>query len=223
MNLIRSALSTALLALLVLAQSVHASDDPVVPKPFVVAPECTPEQTSAAVAVARVSEPVVACFYLAKWSFTGAALAVIPTGYLDKIVEPEQFRQIRKALFRDQSVRLRNERDLREAMPDMPPSHAAIPMSLFIRKRTPLGVFLDETNHIGFADLVPIVSQNTPGFDNDRYPLIQLETLVMAKGKIFKLIQISPISGPSTIGEGFRMADDWARRFNGSERLASED
>jgi hypothetical protein len=200
-----------------------AANEAVVPKPFVVAPECTPEQAASAIATARVAEPVAACFFLEKWSFRGAALAVIPEEYRDKTVGPEEFRQVRKRVYREQSVRLRMKRDLREALPDQPPSHASTPMSLFVRDRTPLGVFLNESNHIGFADLVPIQPHNDQIVRQERYPVIQLETLVLARGHIFKLIQVSPISGPSTIGEGFRMADDWARRFNGSERLAAED
>ena len=206
----------ASLALLAVTPNVIAADIANIPKPFVVAPLCTAEERSAAVELSRLNEPVAACFRLEKWSFKGVALAVEPESYAGKATSPEEFRQLRKRIFRDQSVRLRVERNLQDALPDQPPSHASIPLSLFVKVRTPLGVFLDESQHVGFADLIPI--SNRTG-----YPLIQLETWVLSKGQVFKLVQIAPITGPSTIGEGYHMADDWARRFNGSERLATED
>jgi hypothetical protein len=223
MSLMRSTVLIVMSPLIFSWPLALAANDAAVPKPFVVAAECTPEQAASAIATAHVAEPVSACFFLEKWSFKGAALAVVPEEFRDKTVGPEDFRQARKKVYREQSVRLRTKRDLREALPDRPPSHASTPMSLFVRDRTPLGVFLNEDNHIGFADLVPMHPHNDHIVRQERYPVIQLETLVLAKGHIFKLIQVSPISGPSTIGEGFRMADDWARRFNGSERLATED
>ena len=210
--------SVALLLCLVVSQA-----EPVeVPKPFIVAPACSAEQLAAAVGIAAVQQPPAACFFLQKWSFRGAALATVPEGYADRSTTRAEFRDLRKAVFRDQSVRLRAEANLGDALPGQPPSHASIPSSLFVKVRTPLGVFLDEPNHIGFADLVPVATSQS-GTDAPVYPLIELETWVYASGHVFKLIQISPISGASTIGEAYRMADDWARRFNGSERLATED
>jgi len=207
---------------LLLSMAVSRAEPVEVPKPFVVAPTCTPEQLAAAMSIAAVRQPPAACFFLQKWSFRGAALAVVPEGYGDRPVSKAEFLDLRKAVFRDQSVRLRAEANLGDALPGQPPAHASIPSSLFVNARTPLGVFLDEPNHIGFADLVPIARAQS-GAVNAIYPLVVLETWVYASGHVFKLIQISPISGASTIAEGYRMADDWARRFNGSERLATED
>jgi hypothetical protein len=197
--------------------------EPTIPKPFVIAPECTEAQRSSAVAVARPKESVIACYFLEKWSFKGAALAVEPNGYAGIPVSESDFYQLRKKVYREQSARLRTERDMKEAMPGEPPPHAGVPPSLFVRTRTPLGVFLNESKHIGFADLVPTAPHNDQVVTQVQYPLIQLETFVHTNGRVIKLIQVAPISGPSTVGEGFRMADDWARRLNGGERLATED
>ena len=200
----------------------HAADAQV-PKPYVVAPECTDPQRESAIAVLQPAEPVIACYFLQKWSYKGVAIAVEPTEFVGRDFSSQEFRAVRRVVIRDQSVRLRAERDLREAMPGEPPPHAGTPLSLFVTKRTPLGVFLDEPSHIGYADLVPVAPYNDQKVPQQQFPVIQLETLVLVKGKVIKLIQLSPISGPSTIGEGFRMADDWARRLNGGERLAIED
>src|SRR5687767_12186332 len=95
------------IALLCASVPAIADNNPVVPKPFVVAPECTQEQLSAAITATQVSEPVIACFFLQKWSFKGAALAMLPAGFESRTVGPEEFRQIRKVVFREQSARLR--------------------------------------------------------------------------------------------------------------------
>jgi hypothetical protein len=203
--------------------TTSTASDAVVPKPFVIAPECTEEQLGSAIAVIRPSERVIACYFLEKWSFIGAAIAMEPDEFVGRIVSDREFYQLRKRIFLEQSARLRNERDLKESMPGEPPPHAGMPFSLFIRKRLPLGVFLNESKHIGYADLVPLLAHNDQVVTREQYPLIQLETYVFVKGHVFKLIQISPIEGPGTVGEGFRMADDWARRLNGGERPASED
>jgi hypothetical protein len=214
--------SSAVGAALILSSVLSQAEPTEVPKPFIIAPACSAEQTAAAMAIAAIQQPPAACFLLEKWSFRGVALATVPEGYVNRSVTKAEFLGLRKAVFRDQSVRLRAGANLDDALPGQPPSHASIPSSLFVKVRTPLGVFLDEPNHIGFADLVPAASsQSATGIAV--YPLIELETWVYASGHVFKLIQISPISGASTIGEGYRMADDWARRFNGSERLATED
>lgn len=223
MKLIRILPLSAAFSLCALVQSASAVNDPAVPKPYVVAPECTPEQLASAITVAREPESVIACFYLEKWSFKGAALAVSPKDYANREVAPEEFHKLSRSIFAGQSARLRTERDLKEAMEGEPPAHASTPLSLFVHARTPLGVFLNENKYIGFADLVPLYARSDRSVQQELYPLVQLEIWVLAKGRVFKLIQVSPISGPSTIGEGFRMADDWARRFNGSERLATED
>jgi hypothetical protein len=203
--------------------SCTSAAQPTIPKPFVVAPECTEAQRSSAVAVAKPKESVIACYFLEKWSFKGAALAVEPDDYAGAVVSEADFYKLRKKVYREQSARLRTERDMKEAMPGEPPPHAGLPLSLLVRTRTPLGVFLNESKHIGFADLVPTAPHNDQVVTRPMYPLIQLETFVYAKGRVIKLIQVAPISGPSTVGEGFRMADDWARRLNGGERLATED
>jgi hypothetical protein len=148
---------------------------------------------------------------------------VEPSGYTGRTVSESDFYQLRKKVYREQSARLRTERDMKEAMPGEPPPHAGLPLSLFVRARTPLGVFLNESRHIGFADLVPTTPYNDQVVTREQYPLIQLETFVHVKDRVIKLIQVAPISGPGTVGEGFRMADDWARRLNGGERLATED
>ena len=213
---------TAFCSLALAANAMAEPERPSVPKPYVVAPACTAEQLAAAVTAASIQEPVLACFYLHKWSFRGAALAVAPESHAGKSVSSGEFRELRRSIFRDQSVRLRAEANLADSLPGQPPSHASIPSSLFVEAPRPLGVFLDEPNHIGFADLMPVSKTRSSGVTST-YPFIRLETWVLAQGKVFKLIQMSPISGASTIGEGYRMADDWARRFNGSERLATED
>jgi hypothetical protein len=194
-----------------------------VPKPFVIAPTCSAEQSASAVSLLSEAERIVGCFSLAKWSFKGVAVAAVPAEFDGRTVSPEEFRQLRKKIFREQSVRLRAERDMSESMPGEPPTHASTPMSLFVRVRTPLGVFLNENNYIGFADLVPMHTAVRPPGQQNLYPMIQLETWVLVKGQVVKLVQMSPISGMTTVGEGFVMADDWARRLNGGERLASED
>ena len=194
-----------------------------VPKPFVIAPTCSAEQSASTVSLLSDADRFVSCFSLAKWSFKGVALATVPAEFDGRTVSPEEFRQLRKKVFREQSVRLRAERDMSESMPGEPPTHASTPMSLFVRVRTPLGVFLNENNHIGFADLVPMHTTAGPADQQILYPMIQLETWVLVKGRVIKLFQLSPISGMTTVGEGFVMADDWARRLNGGERLASDD
>jgi hypothetical protein len=220
----RTTLSWSAAALRLALISVASAATPeTIPKPFVVAPDCTDDQKASAIAVARITDPVLACFQLEKWSFKGVAIAVQPQEFADHSTSLEEFRQVRKQVFREQSARLRTERDLREALPGQPPSHASTPLSLFVRARTPLGVFLDETNHIGFADLLPLQSHNDQPIRIDMYPLLRLETLVLRERNVYRLIQMAPITGPSTIGEGFRMADDWARRLNGGERFATED
>ncbi|MFM2053827.1 MAG: hypothetical protein RL456_1864 [Pseudomonadota bacterium] len=197
--------------------------EPAVPKPYVVAPICTPEQRESAISVVRPAEPLIACYFLQKWSFKGAAVAVQPEDYAEREVSDADFYQLRKKVFREQSARLRTERDMKEALPGEPPPHAGMPRSLFVRARTPLGVFLNESKHIGFADLVPVAAYNDQVVTHDRYPLIQLVTFVHVKSTVVKLIQVAPITGPGTVAEGFIMADDWARRLNGGERLATGD
>lgn len=215
-DIVASSLAAGLLA-------TTSAAEPKIPKPFVVAPECTEAQRSSAVAVARLKDPVIACYLLEKWSFKGAALAVEPGEFAGIPVSESDFYQLRKQVYREQSARLRTERDMKEAMPGEPPPHAGLPPSLFVRVRTPLGVFLNESKHIGFADLVPTHPHDDQVGTPAQYPLIQLETFVHAKGRIIKLTQVAQIAGPGRVDEGFRMADDWARRLNGGERLATED
>jgi hypothetical protein len=219
----KAAVSSVVALVLHLAATSGNAADFIVPKPFVIAPECTELQREGALKLLKPTDPLITCYQLEKWSFKGVALAFEPINFAGRTFSESEFYQLRKEVFREQSVRLRNERDLKETMPGKPPTHAAIPLSLFIRTRTPLGVFLNEAKHIGFADLIPVLSFSPRLGDQERYPLIQSETFALMKGRVIKLVQVAPITGPNTVGEAYRMADDWARRVNGGERPASED
>lgn len=143
---------------------------------------------------------MLACFIVERYVFQGSALAVkVENGRF------ADFRQLRREVFRDQSSRLRAERDMEHAMPDKPPGHGTIPSSLFVPKRTPIGVFTDEAAYIGFADLVPWT--NSP----DRYPLLIMETYVSHGNEMLRLVVTSLVSGPETIARGYTLAEDWAK------------
>jgi hypothetical protein len=197
---------------LVLALEVGAVE--VIPKPYVVAPECTQEQQRSALATIRTEQKTMACFAFEKWGFKGAALAFeAPEAQGD-------FQLHRRRLFRDQSARVRSERDMKDAIPGEPIAHSTIPTSLFIVNRTPLGIFIDETNYIGFADLVPIGLQDTRPLLPRMYPLLQLEIVLRRGTERFRLVLVSQISGTETIGQGYRIAEDWALSVLGQARPA---
>jgi hypothetical protein len=179
-------------------------------RPFVIAPECTAEQRQSALALSNLEQSPLACFAFEKWSFKGAALA-----FAQPSTSVEAFYQARRAVFRDQTARMRVERDLREAMPGSPPAHSTIPLSLFVSKRTPLGVFVNTSEYIGFADLVPVQSQGA-------YPVLQLDVLVLRKEGLVRLVLLSQISGTTTIAEGYRISEDWALILLGRERSPSQ-
>ena len=103
-----------------IALSCSSAAEPDVPKPFIIAPECTEAQRNSAIAVAKPSEPVIACYFLQKWSYKGAALAIEPDGYAGRAISESDFYQLRKKVYREQSARLRIERDMKEAMPGEP-------------------------------------------------------------------------------------------------------
>jgi hypothetical protein len=120
-----------------ISAATAASGAESIPKPFVVAPDCTSEQLASLSAVAGIEATPIACYAFEKWSFKGPGIAYELQP--DTTLSPDGFRTLRRTVFRDQSARLRTQRDLREAMPDQPPAHSTIPMSLLVGVRTPLG------------------------------------------------------------------------------------
>ncbi|MCV2360397.1 hypothetical protein LNV08_15580 [Paucibacter sp. TC2R-5] len=162
--------------------------------------QCSAEDSRSAASISGVSEALVACFIVERYVFQGSALAV-------KVDSRRfaDFRQLRREVFRDQSTRLRTERDMAQAMPGEPPAHGTIPSSLFVLKRTPIGVFTDEAAYIGFADLVPWSTSS------DKYPLLIMETYVSHGNDILRLVVTSLVSGPETIARGYALAEDWSK------------
>ena len=191
-----------------------------VTQPFVIAPDCTQEQVASLSAVAGIRATPIACYAFEKWSFKGAGVAYeLQPG---TTVSPDDFRALQRTAFRDQSARLRTQRDLREAMPDQPPAHSTIPMSLLVNVRTPLGVFVDTSDYTGFADLVPVSRGTSAALPAATYPLIQLEVLVLRGSKLFRLVLLSQITGTTTVAEGYRIAEGWALSLLGRARSAGQ-
>lgn len=213
----------ALVIVVLCAASAAVAQTPgdfAIPKPYLTASECTSEQRAAALALVDGKDEPSACFTLHKWSFNGVALAFGPIG--DPQTSTEAFHGIRRVVYRDQSARLRAERDMREAMPDSPPAHSTIPLSLDVLVRTPLGVFVNEPEYIGYADLIPLSVPRNQRRARASQPLLQLQVVQLRKESVFRLVLMSQISGTETIGQGYRMAEDWALILLGRERTAEQ-
>ena len=206
--------------MLVCASSAPSAE--VFPKPYVVAPNCTDEELRTALEVVQLTEEVVACHVLVRSvQISGVAIALRPHAFFGRSLSLGEFRQLQRELFRDQSIRLRNQRDISEAVPGDPPAHGSIPLSLFVTGRTPLGIFAEKKHHIGFADLVP--QAGAPNGGASQYPLLYLDMLVLRGDQVFRLIQISTMRGPMTLGSAYRALEDWAYLLNGRDRPENMD
>ena len=197
----------AVFSLLVLCSTLSAGQTIELPKPDVNASRpCSEADARSASTASGVSEPLVACFVVERYVFQGSALAVrVESG------RTADFQQLRREVFRDQSARLRTERDMAQAMPGEPPAHGTIPSSLFVSRRTPLGVFLNAPAYIGFADLAPWVQTQS-------YPLLIMEIYVLRGGERLRLVVTSLVSGPETIARGYTLAEDWAKAITTGAR-----
>lgn len=188
------------------ASGSYAFEQPFPPPDLNASTRCSASELEKAVASSRVVEPVLDCFRIHRYVFEGFGLVVQPSA----ATVPESFHALKRAVFRDQSARLRTERDLAEALPDSPPAHGTIPTSLYIGNQTPLGVFTEGPRHIGFADLVPSRTHQNSISSTKRYPTLQMETYVSHNGDVFRLIVTSQVGGPETIARGYALAEDWA-------------
>jgi hypothetical protein len=154
---------------------------------------------------------VVACFLVQRYVFQGIGLVFVVPPDVAATDGIKQFSELRKAIFRDQSVRLRAHRNMSEAMPGKPPAHGTIPASLKIEHVTPLGVFTEGPDHIGFADLLPNSATPSPQSPHLQYPYLQLESYIRRENGIYKLVVTSIVAGPETIARGYALAENWAQ------------
>jgi hypothetical protein len=175
-------------------------------------------------ALAQVPGELAACFALLRWSVQGAALALWEPSAAAGPVGLEAFKLLQREVYRDQSVRLRADRDLAEAMPNSPPAHMTIPRSLDVQKRLPLGVFLDAEGVIGFADLVPVAGLRWDPRTHLPPPVrsrLQMELLVLREGRVLRLVLLSSMNGTATVGDAYRITEDWADVLRGRGRVSA--